>query len=207
MQRRRLNQSFWARLGLVLVLAVGACRGQRSESSPVHVQQNMDFQKRHDAQEEDGFFKDGRAMRPQVPHTIARGQLRESRSFYKGLRGRKKTKRIPVRVTSELLERGRERFETFCVPCHGHSGNGKGIMVTRRITTPPVSYLEPRLQHEPIGHYFQVITKGMRKMPSFGSQILAGDRWAIIAYVRALQIAGGARVPLAEAREKGWVKP
>lgn len=193
-------------LALVAVVAFSGCRGNRSESAPIHLQQNMDFQKRYDAQEANGFFKDGRAMRPQVKGTVARGELRESRAFYRGTRGGKKTARIPVRINQTLLERGKERFDLYCAYCHGHAGDGKGIMVTRRITVAPTSYMEPRLLHEPIGHYFQVITNGIRNMRGLGSQIPARDRWAIAAYVRALQIAGGARVPLSEAREKGWVK-
>lgn len=193
-------------LALVAVVAFVGCRGNRSESPPIHLQQNMDFQKRFEAQEENPFFKDARAMRPQVAGTVALGELRESNAFYRGTRGGTKTDRIPVRLSQSLLERGKERYGVYCAYCHGHSGDGKGIMVTRRITVQPTSYLEPRLLHEPIGHYFQVITRGIRNMRGLGSQIPARDRWAIAAYVRALQIAGGARVPLTEAREKGWVK-
>lgn len=193
---------------LAAVTGLTACRGNKSPNPPIHLQQNMDFQKRFEMQEANPFFKDGRAMRPQPKHTIAVGELRESKLFYRGILGDKVSARLPLRLNGRLLARGQERYGIYCSRCHGLAGDGKGIMSKRNIKVPPTSYLEPRLLAQPVGHFFQVISKGIRNMPSLAAQIPIRDRWAIAAYVRALQIAGAAsleQVPPAKAREKGWV--
>lgn len=206
---RRYGRLDAALLLLAVTAAMTACRGNKSPNPPIHLQQNMDFQKRFEMQEENPFFKDGRAMRPQPKHTIAVGELRERKLFYRGLLGDKVSARLPLRLNGRLLARGQERFGIYCARCHGLAGDGKGIMSKRNIKVPPTSYLEPRLLAQPVGHFFQVISQGIRNMPSLAAQIPVRDRWAIAAYVRALQIAGAAsldQVPAAKAREKGWVK-
>lgn len=194
---------------LASLVGLTACRGNKSPNPPIHLQQNMDFQKRFEMQEENPFFADRRAMRPQPKHTIAVGELRESKLFYQGLLGDKVSPRLPLRLNQRLLARGQDRYRIYCSRCHGLAGDGKGILTKRNIKVPPTSYLEPRLLAQPVGHFFQVMSKGIRNMPSLAAQIPVRDRWAIAAYVRALQIAGAAsleQVPAATARQKGWVK-
>ncbi len=188
-------------------LALTGCRGNKSQNPPIHLQQNMDFQKKFEAQEENPFFKNGRAMRPQIKGTIALGELRESKLLYEGLLAGKPSPRVPLRLNKQLLERGQKRYTVYCSRCHGMAGDGKGILRTRNITVPPTSYMEPRLRSEPVGHFYRVIKYGIRNMPSLAAQIPVRDRWAIAAYVRVLQIAGGAtldQIPSNIARSRGW---
>ena len=198
--------------GLLLIglgLSALGCRGNRGSDPPIHLQQNMDQQRRYEAQEENGYYRDRRAMRPQVAGTIAFGELRTNRQYFEGVRGTQPTPFLPMRLTEKLLERGRARFDIYCARCHGQSGNGKGILLTRRIVIPPTSYLEPRLLQQPIGHFFQVMSKGIRNMPSFAAQIPVRDRWAIAAYIRALQLAGAAscdQLPADVRAKNGWCK-
>jgi mono/diheme cytochrome c family protein len=192
---------------IALALAMGGCRGNKSPEPPVHLQQNMDFQKKFEAQEENPFFKDRRAMRSQLKGTIALGELRESKLVYEGLLAGKPSPRIPFRLSKKLLQRGQARYGIYCSRCHGMAGDGKGILRNRKITVPPTSYMEPRLRSEPVGHFYRVITYGIRNMPSLAAQIPVRDRWAIAAYVRVLQIAGGAtvdQIPSNVARSRGW---
>lgn len=154
----------------------------------------MDFQERFDPQERNPFFADGRSMRPTVPGTIARGFLREDRAFYEG-RGSDGAlvNENPLPITPALLERGRERFEIYCSPCHGAAGDGRGIVAIGGYgLTPAPSYHTDYLRAMPDGHLFDVITRGIRTMPPYAVQVSVADRWAIVAYIRALQRSQGA---------------
>lgn len=133
------------------------------------------------------FFTDGRAMRPFVAGTVARGTLREATPFYTGKSGDEFVTEMPVEITAELLERGQGEYQVFCSPCHGRTGMGDG-MISQRGFKRPISYHVDRLRQSPVGYYFDVITNGYGAMSDYASQVPVEDRWAIVAYVRALQL-------------------
>ncbi len=141
------------------------------------------------------LFADQRAARPLVPGTVARGQLRAETVLYTGRNGDGLVDQLPVPLTKELLERGRERFEIFCSPCHGRVGTGEGAVTMRGMRQPP-SYHIQRLREAPVGHFFDVMTNGFGIMPDYAGQVPPADRWAIAAYIRALQVSQG--IPAAE---------
>jgi len=132
------------------------------------------------------FFEDGRSQRPLIEGTVYRGQLEEE-----ALAEAKDSDVFPLPVTGELLERGRERFGIFCSPCHGLQGDGNGMVAVRGFRHPP-SYHIDRLRQAPAGYFYDVITNGFGVMPEYAAQIPPRDRWAIIAYVRALQLSRNA---------------
>jgi mono/diheme cytochrome c family protein len=140
------------------------------------------------------FFDDQRVARPLVPGTVARGQLKADTAFYTGKAGDALVDQLPVPLTKALLDRGRERFEIFCAPCHGRVGTGEGA-VTMRGLRPPPSYHIQRLREAPVGHFFDVMTNGFGIMPDYAGQVPPVDRWAIVAYIRALQVSQG--IPVA----------
>lgn len=171
------------------VLVLSGCRGMVSEAPPIHPNLNMDFQEKFDPQEANPFFADGRAMRVPVAGTVARGFLREDVGLYAGrTQAGGYLAEMPVPVTRELLLRGRERYDIFCAVCHGQSGNGQGIVTTGGYGyTPAPTYHDARLRDTEDGYLYDVITNGVRSMPGYAQQIPVGDRWAIVAYIRALQ--------------------
>jgi len=136
---------------------------------------------------ESTFFADARSARPFVPGTIARGQLREDPLLYTGKINGADATVFPFPVDDRVMARGRERFDVFCSPCHGRTGQGDGMVVRRGYRRPP-TFHQDRLRDSPFGHFFDVITNGFGAMPDYASQIGAEDRWKIIAYVRALQV-------------------
>jgi mono/diheme cytochrome c family protein len=149
--------------------------------------QQMAEQPRHKPLDASTVFDDGRSARPLVPSTVARGQLRDDEQFYTGkLRGAP-VDTLPFPVTREVLERGQVRFDIYCSPCHGRLGDGQGMVVQRGFT-PPSSFHADRLREAPVGHLFDVISNGFGVMPDYAAQVLARDRWAIVAYIRALQL-------------------
>ena len=179
---------------LIALLGVSTgCRGQLSEEPPVHPNLNMDYAQHFEAQEYNTFFADEQAMRPPVPGTVARGLLKEDSRFYLG---RTETgelvERMPVPITRELVERGRERYNIFCSVCHGKAGDGNGIINAGGYGyTIPTDYHIDRLRPGGIngqdGHLYDVVANGVRSMPGYAQQIPVADRWAIVAYIRALQ--------------------
>lgn len=168
---------------------LGACQGQISEKSPVHPNMNMDQQERKEAQEENTFFADGRSMRQPVEGTVARGLLKEDVAYYEGKDANGDfIAEIPMEITRSFLYRGKERYDIFCTPCHGITGDGQGIVTTGGYGyTPAPTYHEQRLQDAPDGELYSAIANGVRTMPSYATQIPVDDRWAIVAYIRALQ--------------------
>ena len=133
------------------------------------------------------FYADLRSSRPLEPGTIARGELRADSYFYSGMINGNPGDEMPFPATKEVLERGRERYNIYCAPCHSRLGDGNGMIVQRGYRRPP-SYHIDRLRNAPLGHFFDVITNGFGAMPDYAAQIPARDRWAIIAYIRALQL-------------------
>jgi hypothetical protein len=133
------------------------------------------------------FFADGRSERPVVPGTVAQGQLRIDEQLYAGKVNGKLADTFPFEITRPVLERGRERFNIFCSPCHDQQGTGLG-MIVRRGFRPPPSFHDQRLRDMPVGYFFDVISNGFGTMYSYGDRVPVKDRWAIIAYIRALQL-------------------
>jgi mono/diheme cytochrome c family protein len=177
---------------VVLLLAApavlsGCARERPSSKPPIHLIPDMDRQPKFKAQSESRFFADGAAMRAPVPGTVARGGLREDPAYFEGMNPDGSfIKVIPVPVTATLLERGHERFDIFCSPCHSRVGDGRGIMIKRGYVPPPTFHSE-RLQEIEDGYIFSVITNGVRNMPAYKYQVDVPDRWAVVAYLRALQ--------------------
>lgn len=174
---------------LFAVLILASCRGQISDKPPIHPQQNMYFQERFNAQEENPFFEDGRAMRMPVEGTVARGQLREDHVLYQGLDETGEfVAENPLPVTSELLYRGQDRYDIYCSVCHGGTGDGQGIIMAGQFGfVPAPTFHQDRLREVPDGEVYSAIANGVRTMPSYATQVRPNDRWAIVAYIRALQ--------------------
>ena len=169
---------------LVIVAAVFLLAGCRRD---------MFNQPKSNPLRESDSFSDGVASRPIPPHTIDRSVLVENEAFYTGMNGSNLVAEIPLPVTRELLDRGRERFEINCVPCHGETGDGNGMVVRRGFPSPP-SYHIDRLREAPVGHFFDVMTRGYGVMYSQASHVTVEDRWAIASYIRALQLSQQAKV-------------
>jgi mono/diheme cytochrome c family protein len=164
---------------------------------------DMHDQPKYQPLEASDFFADGRASRPLPPGTVARGELNEDAHLYAGKSGNKFADTLPFAVSQAVLARGQERFKIFCSPCHGRLGNGEGMVVRRGFRHPPSFHID-RLRQAPVGYYFDVITNGFGSMQDYSAQIPVKDRWAIIAYVRALQLSQHATlgdVPEAERKQ------
>lgn len=133
------------------------------------------------------FFDDGASSRPLVAGTVARGDLREDEAFYTGKVDGKYVTELPVELDRALLLRGQERFNIYCSPCHGRVGDGNGMIVQRGFRRPPSFVSTDRLLRSPVGHFYDVISNGFGAMPSYASRVEPRDRWAIVAYIRALE--------------------
>jgi mono/diheme cytochrome c family protein len=148
---------------------------------------DMQDQPKYKPQRPSDFFVDGRSGRPQVEGTIARGDMEEDVAYYEGKNEKGDDLDVfPVVVDKALLDRGRQRFDIYCAPCHGRIGNGLGMIVRRGFKQPP-SYHIDRLRNAPVGHLYDVITNGYGAMLNYAAQVQVRDRWAIVAYIRALQ--------------------
>ena len=177
-------------LPLVLTaLLLAGCRGNRSGETPIHPNLNMDFQQKFQAQEANPFFEDNAAMRMPVPGTVPRGELRDSSALYRGrTEAGDYVEEIPIAVSQEVLERGQDRYNIYCSVCHGKTGAGNGVIMRGDYGyTPASSYHVERLRTASDGYLYDVIANGVRNMPAYGQKIPVLDRWAIVAYIRALQ--------------------
>ena len=177
-----------------LAVALGGCRGMTSDDPPIHPNLNMDYVERFEAQEPNAFFYDGAAMRPPVAGTVARGKLKTDANApfeYGRTSSGAYVDEIPVPVTASLVARGQDRYDIFCTPCHGLAGDGRGIVAVGNgglgygFQVP--SYHTDALRERPDGYVYDVIQNGINTMPSYGHELLPADRWAVVAYVRALQ--------------------
>ncbi len=178
-------------LVLVLVLVLGAgCR------------QDMHDQPRLEPYEASSFFADGRGSRPLVEGTVPRGDPVRDPHLHDG-RGPdgKLVETFPEEVTKATILRGRERFEIFCSPCHNQTGDGNGMIVRRGLRRPP-SFHDPRLRAAPVGHFYDAIAHGFGAMSDYAAQIPVRDRWAIVAYIRALQLSQSAAIADVPADER-----
>jgi mono/diheme cytochrome c family protein len=150
---------------------------------------------------EERFFKDGSGARPIPPHTVARGHLDEDAPFFEGKVDGRLVTTFPIQVTREMIVQGRESFDVYCAVCHARTGDGNGMIVQRGFPPPP-SLHEKRLRQAPVGHFFDVITNGYGIMYPYASRVTTADRWAIIAYIRALQLSQHATLDDAEPAER-----
>jgi len=192
---------------LVLVSLVPLALISRARNTPqrmprINLIPDMDYQPRYLPQTANAMFLDGRAMRPPVSGTVPRGQLQEDDHFYRGRVSDDWAAAIPDEARAgagtweDLVARGQDRFNIYCAPCHGRSGNGEGAVALRALTlqdqglakwTPPSSLHTDVVRERPAGHLYNTIANGIRNMPGYGSQIDTADRWAVVAYMRALQ--------------------
>lgn len=169
---------------LLVVVAmglIGCTRGTTSDQPPIHLNPNMDHQEKYKAYDASPFFEDGKTMRPRIPGTVARGELDMHAAI---------PPKNPLPLTEKNLRRGQERFGIYCSPCHGAVGDGQGMVAKRGIPrglVPPTSFHSDFLRNQTDGHFFDVMTNGIRNMEPYRHQISQDDRWRIVQYVRALQ--------------------
>jgi mono/diheme cytochrome c family protein len=175
--RRKPRSPFVIRISsfLLCLLGFAACR------------QDMYNQPKAKAYSATEFFADGTSARPIPPHTVEYHGAHENEALYTGLTNGVLLANLPMQVTPELLGRGRERYDIYCAVCHGATGEGQGEIVQRGFPAPP-TYHSERLRNAPIGHFYDVITNGYGVMYSYASRVEPNDRWAIAAYIRALQL-------------------
>ncbi len=186
MGRRPARAGCWA--AALALVGLSGCR------------EAMYQQPRYDPLEASTFFDDGLSSRPMlpgvVPHEDPRGAPPSGADedvFYTGWKSGRLAEEVPFPVDRDLLVRGKERFGIYCTPCHGLSGDGRGVIVRRGFPQPP-PYYSPELRKQPIGHFFDVMTRGYGVMYSYASRIKPRDRWAIAAYIRVLQLSQHAEV-------------
>jgi mono/diheme cytochrome c family protein len=171
--------------GLAALLLVAGCRQDMQDQPKIRSQRGSEM------------FADHRGARPQVANTMARGQLHEDSYFYTGVvqaaNGYREEKdEMPFPVTMDVLKRGQERFNIYCAPCHSRVGNGLGEIVQRGYK-PAANYHDQVRLSQPISHYFYVMTNGYGAMPDYSAQLTPVDRWAVAAYIRALQLSQAAK--------------
>ena len=170
--------------GLAVAMSIAGCRQDMQDQPKVIPQRGSEM------------FADHRGARPQVVNTVARGQLHEDSYFYTGVvQGengyREEKDALPFPVTVEVLKRGEERFNIYCTPCHSRVGNGLGAIVDRGYK--PAANLHDQVRRaQPLSHYFYVMTHGYGAMPDYSAQLTPEDRWAVAAYIRALQLSQSA---------------
>ncbi len=189
-----MRAHLFAITAVVAAAALAGCRGQTSEDPPIVPIRNMYDQPKYQIQGEGAFYKDGRSMRPvpanvvardqEVDPRIAHGRL-EDNSGYVLLIPQESIDRFGG--MDKMLARGQERYGIYCTPCHGLTGAGDGIVVKRGMQVPP-TYHQDRIRHMPDGQLYATIENGIRNMPAYAAQTTPQDRWAIVAYVRALQV-------------------
>ena len=166
--------------------------------------QDMHNQPKFYPQRGSDFYADGRSVRPQVENTVARSQLRRDSYFFTGFDGGKEGDGLPFPVTAAVMQRGQERYNVFCTPCHSRVGNGAGMIVQRGYAQAG-NFHTARLKAMPLGHFFNVISNGYGAMPDYSSQLTTEERWAVVAYVRALQLSQSATE--ADVAQGGHVEP
>ena len=193
----RKPASWFPRLALIGIVALTApaCR------------QDMHDQPRLEPLEASTFFANGMASRLPIEGTIARGQLREDKALYEGIdaAGAPLTT-LPMPLDEPLLRRGHQRYDIFCAPCHGRLGDGSGMVAQRGYKAPPSFHADPLLS-QPVGYYYDVMTNGFGVMASYASQVPVEDRWAIAAYIRALQLSQNAPLDALETEDRNALLP
>lgn len=185
-------------IALIPVVLIAKSRAKHSDQTRIHLILDMDNQPRYKEQTFNPMFADRRAMRPRIPGTVRREINLDEEILNTGRENGDWTNEIPLPITDTFLARGQQRFEIYCAACHGLSGYGDGIISQRAellqegTWTPPLSFHIDQIRQRPNGHLFNTITNGIRNMPPYGSQIVPEDRWAIVTYIRALQLSQNA---------------
>jgi mono/diheme cytochrome c family protein len=165
----------------------------------------MHDQPKYTAYRPSDFFADQRSARPVVEGTIAQGHLNEDELLHTGRVGGQASAVFPFAIDEAVMRRGRERYDIFCSPCHGLTGAGDGMVVQRGYRPPPSFHID-RLRQAPPGHLYDVIANGFGAMPDYTAQIAVRDRWAIAAYIRALQLSQHARAAELSPETQGRLK-
>jgi mono/diheme cytochrome c family protein len=173
---------------LVALLLVAGCRRQMVDQPKV------------EPLEASAFFPGNQSARPLTDNAVPRGGFVGDQVFYTGMEDGELTRTFPISLTRQLVERGREQYDIFCSPCHGLAGNGRGMIVERGFPSPPTFHSQ-RLREAPVGHYFDVISNGFGAMFEYRSRVPPQERWAIIAYIRALQLSQNAPIDSLSAEE------
>ena len=176
-----------------VLLAVSGCR------------QDMHNQPKYVPYRSSEFFQDGLSERQQLVNTVARGELREDAYLYTGKVGTKEGDRFPFPITQAVMERGRERYDIYCSPCHSRVGDGNGMIVKRGYRQ-AANFHDQKYATQTVGHYYDVISHGSGAMPDYAAQIEPADRWAIVAYIRALQYAQNGTMADVPADQRGQMK-
>jgi len=196
-------------VGIIVLLVVASWlplvliargRAKHSQEPRIHLFQGMDNQAKHKAQATNPLFADNRAMRPPQIGTVARGELMEDDHYYRGRVADEWADSFPdeVDVDKQFVLRGQERFNIFCATCHGYDGQGQGMVHQRALELGSQGWIPPTNLHtgavpgRPLGHLYNTITNGIRNMAPYGAQIPVEDRWAIVAYIKALQLSQNA---------------
>jgi len=213
LEQRELPRPPFIMIGIFLILVVATwiplvvfarARVSKTADPRIHLFQDMDIQPKYPPQSSNDVFADGRSMRLPIPGTVARGKLEEDDHFYRGYRksGNQLTffTTLPpqVQLTEPLLQRGQQRYGIYCATCHGYDGYGEGPTHRRAIERQEPNWVPPANLHTALvrdredGHLFNTITNGIRNMAGYGPQISTEDRWAIVAYMRALQLSQNA---------------
>jgi len=211
-----MNKFLWLTTISLLLLSFG-CR------------YDMQDQPRLKPYKESDFFKDGKAMQNPPDGTVARGELNENKAFYTGKKENadpniqvetttdatgntlvssfpNDVEEFPIPVTKELVDRGQERYNIHCIVCHGPVGKGDGMVVRRGFPQPP-TYHDDRLRNAPVGHFFDVMSNGWGKMNGYSTAISTSDRWAIVAYIRALQVSQNPNPATADEKKADETEP
>lgn len=175
------------RLWLLAPLALAGCAGNTSRKPPLEIFGDMDHQQKYKTQAASAFFSDGRATRRPVPGTVAIGQLKEDAAYETGAGDGMYVGKNPLPLDKATLTRGQERFNIYCAPCHDRAGSGHGMVPQRVPGWLPSNLHDDRIRAMADGELYSVVSQGKRTMPGYRFQVDAKDRWAIVAYVRALQ--------------------
>lgn len=188
-----VSVALWLFQLCVLCVSVAGCR------------QDMHDQPKYIPLRQSTFFADQRSARPLVAGTVARGQLRDDPLLFTGKVNGADATIFPFPIDEKVMARGQQRFNIYCSPCHGRTGQGDGMVVRRGYRRPP-TYHQDRLRDAAVGHFFDVMTNGFGAMPDYAAQVSPPDRWAIAAYIRALQLSEHARVDDVPASERGKLR-
>lgn len=184
---------------LTLLVAVSSLVGL------VGCRTEMYDQPRYDTYEPSSFFEDGLSARPLVQGVVPRGWARTDEHLYFGRVGSELASSFPFAIDEDVLDRGRTQFNVFCSPCHGGTGDGQGMIVQRGMPKPP-SLHEPRLREVPVGHIFDVISRGYGAMYGYAQRIKPRDRWAVVAYIKALQLSQNAPIDILDETDRQRVE-
>lgn len=198
-----MNRFIW--LAILASLFVGGCRGYKSEEPPIHLNPNMDTQEKGRPYRESDFFADGQYMRQPIMGTVARGFLKEDQHFYFGKVNGEFARSFPknIEINEKFLNRGQTIFNRTCAVCHAQSGDGDGL-VGRRLMVKPTSLHSEYMYGLSPGYYFDVIGNGVRTMQGYKHMLNEKDRWAVVSYIRSLQISQDSKGQWIERSASWW---